>query len=101
MTNSGEQAKLLQVAREAKAPASKAENSQLTDGEQRLANAMRRRVIADGRAREAEQRVADEASRLADTAAKTAKLRQLRLAKEAAQRDAALKVKPVKTGPRR
>jgi hypothetical protein len=66
MTNSGEQAKLLQVAREAKAAASKAENSQRTNGEQRLANAMRRRVIADGRAREAEQRVADEARRLAD-----------------------------------
>jgi hypothetical protein len=46
-------------------------------------------VVADDRDRQGEHRVAEEEKRLAATSTKTAKLRGLREAKEAAEREAA------------
>ena len=62
--------------------------------EQDLARKARQAFLKDERDRQIEQRIADEAKRQTDTAAKTARLRELRLAKEAAQRAAAPAAKP-------
>jgi hypothetical protein len=53
--------------------------------EERLANAAKRRLVAEGRAQEVEPRIADEEKRQAANAAKTAKLRALREARDAAE----------------
>jgi hypothetical protein len=58
--------------------------SRLSD-EERLANAAKRRLVAEGRAQEVEHRIADEEKRQATNAAKTAKLRALREARDAAE----------------
>jgi hypothetical protein len=55
--------------------------------EETRANAAKRQGVAEERARQVDQRIADEAKRHAHNAAKTAKLRELRLAKEAAERE--------------
>jgi hypothetical protein len=57
-----------------------------TSKEQELARAARKVFLKDERDRQVDQRIADEAKRQSDTAAKTARLRELRLAKEAAER---------------
>jgi hypothetical protein len=57
--------------------------------EQQLVRKARQAFLKDERDRQIEQRIAGEAKRLADSAAKTAKLRELRLAKEATERAAA------------
>ena len=57
--------------------------------QQELARKARNAFLKDERERQIDQRIADEAKRQADTAAKTARLRELRLAKEAAERAAA------------
>ena len=62
--------------------------------EEALARKARQVFLKDERDRQIEQRIADEAKRQTDTAAKTARLRELRLAKEAAQRAAAPAAKP-------
>ncbi len=49
----------------------------------------RQALLTKERARQVEQRIADEAKRQAHTAAKTAELRELRLAKVAAEREGA------------
>jgi hypothetical protein len=51
--------------------------------EEQLARQAKQALAKQERERQVEQRVADEAKRLADTAAKTVRLRKLRLAKEA------------------
>jgi hypothetical protein len=61
--------------------------------EEALARKARQVFLKDERDRQIEQRIADEAKRQADTAAKTARLRELRLAKESTER-AAAKPKP-------
>jgi hypothetical protein len=53
--------------------------------EQRLSGEARRRFLAEERERAAEQRVQDEQKRQAKTTAKTARLREQRLAREAAE----------------
>jgi hypothetical protein len=74
--------------------------SHLTD-EKKLENAAKRQLVAEERARQVDQRIADEAKRQSHNATKTAKLRELRLAKEAAEREAAVpKVKPRKRSPK-
>jgi hypothetical protein len=57
--------------------------------QQELARKARNAFLKDERERQIDQRIADEAKRQADTAAKTTRLRELRLAKEAAERAAA------------
>jgi hypothetical protein len=64
-----------------------------TSKEEALARAARKVFLRDEHDRQIEQRIADEAKRQADTAAKTAKLRALRLAKEATERASATKPK--------
>jgi hypothetical protein len=61
-----------------------------------LARKARQAFLKEERDHQVEQRIADEAKRQTDTAAKTAKLRELRLAKEAADCAAAPKAKPRK-----
>ena len=55
--------------------------------EQRLSGKARRWFLTEERLLQAEQRVADEAKRQAHNAEKTARLRELRLAREAALRE--------------
>jgi len=83
---------IIKDAREAKAAAETAtgaEKVELTEGEQKLANATKRRLAAEQRSLDAEQGIANEAKRQAHNTAKTTRLRQERLAKEAAEREAA------------
>jgi hypothetical protein len=61
-----------------------------------LARRARQAFLKEERHHQVEQQIVDEAKRQADTAAKTAKLREQRLAKEAAERDVASKTKPAK-----
>jgi len=56
----------------------------------------RKAFLKEERVQQNEQRIVDEEKRQAANAAKTAKLRELRLAKEAAEREAAAKWKPRK-----
>jgi hypothetical protein len=67
--------------------------------QQELTRKARNAFLKDERDRQIDQRIADEAKRQADTAAKTARLRELRLAKEATERAAAPK-KPVSRSPK-
>lgn len=75
------QKQLIDAAREAKAAAPT------------MTPAEKRRLLAEERARGAEQRIADEEKRKAHDAEKTARLRELRLAREAALREAKAKLK--------
>jgi hypothetical protein len=61
-----------------------------------LARRARQAFLKEERHHQVEQRIVDEAKRQADTAAKTTKLRELRLAK----REAAAKGKPRKSAPK-
>jgi len=91
------QAQLIKAARAVKAvsqTSTNVEGRQLTEEEQKLASAMRRRSIADERTRDAEQRVAEEAKRQTRNSEKTARLRELRLVKEAAEREARARPQP-------
>jgi hypothetical protein len=53
----------------------------------------RRRFLAEERQREAAKRISDESKRQTEHAEKTARLRDLRLAREAALREAGAKLK--------
>jgi len=68
--------------------------------QEELARRARQAFLKEERDHQVEQRIADEAKRQADTATKTARLRELRLAKEAAEREAKAKPKPRKGGRR-
>jgi hypothetical protein len=62
--------------------------------QQELARKAHTHFLAEGRAREAEHRIKNEERRHDEMVAKTTRLRELRLAREAALREAKAKVKP-------
>jgi hypothetical protein len=74
--------------------------SEMSDGtkQDELARKARKHFLADERARDIEQRVENEKRRHGEMVAKTARLREQRLAKEAAERGVASKAEPSKRG---
>jgi hypothetical protein len=82
------------IAEPANKSAAEEQNHRLHADEPRVARTNRQAVLKEERAFEIKQRISDEAKRQADTAAKTARLRKLRLAKEAEERTAIPKRKP-------